>query len=98
MGNIPEEIKQKIEDKFKDTSGGNYAILGAIFGYSLAQKELEEKNQIILNQSIQLHEKDNLIKEYREGLTKISQMSDPGSPEAGIIYMKNIAQSLLNKK
>ena len=29
------------------------------------------------------------------GLKKIEQMSDPGTPEAGIIYMKNIASELL---
>jgi len=37
------------------------------------------------------------IEALKKGLRKIEQMSDPGSPEAGIVYMKNIASELLKQ-
>jgi len=75
MGNIPEEIKQKIKDEsnllFKENEYADYSgshtnkkstakkrtwfSQGAHFGYSLAQKELEEKEAQVVkygNQSL----------------------------------------------
>jgi len=37
------------------------------------------------------------IAKLREGLEKIAQMSDPGDPFKGIVYMKNIACDLLSE-
>jgi len=85
MSNIPEEIKQKIADladKYsivpafsndtrKDESRQLHFIAGGLAGYSLAQKELEEKEISYKRLSEQLEflagkieSKDNLIKEY----------------------------------
>ena len=37
------------------------------------------------------------IQKLEEALRKIEQMSDPGSPEKGIIYMKSIAGKALKE-
>jgi len=47
MGNIPEEIKNKIEMFYKDSYESEFTITAAKVGYSLAQKELEEKDKEI---------------------------------------------------
>lgn len=46
----------------------------------------------------QLQRQDKEIADLKEGLRKIEQMSDPGSPERGITYVKNIASQLLTQK
>ena len=96
----PEFLKFNL---WADNDRDNF-IQAAQYGYQLAtdgREELEkERDELKANkqnyQETVLHHFEE-IEALKKGLRKIEQMSDPGSPEAGIVYMKNIASKLLKQ-